>query len=261
MSVTYDYKKIQDILSPLFIKFSKHVGFQNPNTIPPIDLYHKKIGKNTYFYTMKMIRNISTVDRFKSLNRRLHSLYMSMEYFNDNVSIKRIKGDQWNKEFLELIMTSMMVDTIRSVLDIYSISVMTYFGNQSSENVNFSWKRFIKPIKYYSTKIHKESNKLYQSSEYQFLQKFRTSEKHLGFTSSNIKIDSDKIRNTVNIKISRNPPVYVRDVRDQSMSTVNRFLTLMKVTISEMCSYKLGYDSKDDINSILNPDGTWSIPN
>lgn len=252
-------EQIHNRLRPIQQKFGNNIGITHLESPPEMSFYCSKIdGVEIYKHSMYM-RNVYSFHRFRSMLMSFYQFYIPIEFFEGKVIFDKPNSDWNSSEIRHQVMTSMMIDTFFSVLDIYSVMVLSYFRNVKPTSVGFSYNKFLKPIKDFSVQIFDESNKLYRFLEDSDIKKFRNTEKHLGFTSYDIDFVESKDHKTFSWDIKRIEPLTLEDLKNESFSVLDKFLNLLNFSINEMCKYKLGYENPNDKILKINEDGTYSL--
>lgn len=253
-------KIVQERLNHLRKKFGIKIGFSHTNDLPNLDLYRFKENDHIVEHTSRYFRNFKTLQRINAIFYRIQPLYVSLDYFDGNISIEGKKDLKLSPILLEIMMTSIMVDTFRSLLDIFSVMVSIYYDLPNPENVSFSYNKFVNPIKEFSREISIKSNELYKLLDKSEVKDFRDTEKHLGFTPHKISIEQSFEKKKSKISIQRVERIDLMKIRDEVEILLDCFINLLELSVDEMCTHPLGYISKNDINPIINSDGTYIIP-
>jgi len=252
-------EEIQGRLIQIRKQIGIHFGYTGNNNPPDLRHYYVVENDKTIVNDSRYFRNIKTFQRLQSIVNRLHPFYTSMEFFDGNVRFERLKGEQWTKGYVVYLFTSTMVDTFRSIVDIFSIMVSIYYDLPKPEKRKFSRDDFIRLIKDFSTEIYSHSlrfnEKLYNSELY----KFRTSEKHLGFISHDITIEQSTEKGKKKISISRVERIDLDHIRFEVIQRIGEFLDLLEISVNEMCKHPLGYISDNDVYSEITPEGHYKI--
>ena len=226
--VKFDTQKTVNKFEKLFEYFLKYIGYVNGNI--DMSLYRN----NNFLNLEKYSKNINTFDRLKALRSKFYSLIFFCEYFTKKVEIKYSGKYEMKEEFIDSIFTSQLTDGFRSVLDIYSIFVMFFFNTNEVDNVNFSWKRFIKPIRKFSEPIYEFSNDLYKKYNNSTTKEIRDRDRHLGFNEIDWKpeIVNDIV---ISSKFTKKEYPELSHVVSDTLELIEDFISLFEITIKELC--------------------------
>ena len=259
MSNQFTVEQIHNRLRPIQDMFGSNIGITSLESPPDMSLYHsKKDGKNI-FYQSRYMRNTYSFHRFRSMLMRFYQFYIPIEFFEGKVRFDKPNSDWNSTEIRNQVMTSMMIDTFFSLLEIYSIIVLGYYNDVKPKSIGFSYIRFLQPIKKYSEQIFNESSKIYKLLEDSNIKNFRNTEKHLGFTSFDIEFNESEDKKSFSWEIKRNESLTLEDLRTETFYMLDIFLNLLDFSINEMCKHKLGYENPNDKILKINDDGTYSL--
>lgn len=258
MNTQISVEQIHNRLRPIQQKFVENIGIVTFDSPPEKLLYYiKKDGVKT-FNKSKYERNKLSFEKFRSLIRRFYTLYVPIEFFEGKILFNKPNSD-WDDNFRHQVMTSMMIDTFISSLDIYSIIIIVYYKNVKPESLGFSYKNFLKPIKEFSQEIFNESNKLYKTLKNSDVKNYRDSEKHFGFTTYNLNSMDSRRQTSFYQTMKKDEISHLKKLRDETFSMLDVFLNLLDLSINEMCKHKLGYENPNDKILKVNNDGTYSL--
>ena len=252
-------EQIHNRLRPIQQKFGDNIGITHLESPPAISLYYSKKDGVEIFKQSMYMRNVYSFHRFRSMLMRFYQFYIPIEFFEGKVIFDKPNSDWNSSEIRHQVMTSMMIDTFFSLLDIFSIIVLSYYQNVKLESIGFSYNKFLKPVKDFSILIFNESNKLYKLLEDSDIKNFRNTEKHIGFTSYDIEFVESKDQKSFSWDITRNESLTLDDLKNESISVLDKFLNLLDFSINEMCKHKLGYENPADKILKINDDGTYSL--
>lgn len=225
--IKFDTKKVVNKFEKPFEAFLKYIGYINGNI--DMSLY----SNNNFFNLKKYSKNINTFDRLKALRSRFYSLLILCEYFTKKIELKYHGELELKEEFTDYIFTSQLTDGFRSVLDIYAIVVMFFYTNEV-DDINFSWKKFIKPIRKFSEPIYEFSNDLYKKYNNSTTKEIRDRDRHLGFNEIDWK---PEIVNNVVIssKFTKKEYPELTCVVSDTFELIYDFISLFDHSILEFC--------------------------
>ena len=239
-----EYRKLDEHL--------KHPKHKLPMSFESYSYF--KDGNEKIKFT-KYFRNIGALEKLESLINHLDAFFISVEYFQNKLDIVRTEGEKLSIKFKEKLFYKIASDSIRSSFDIYSKVVAWYFDFDNKKEVGFSFKSFIKNVKEYSVTLMEKLNQIYNSPEYKIINDFRNADKHIGFDRFEMDINHSKKK--FEIKIQRIPHLNNAELEYALLYLLKELQFIIKISIDTFSKYELGFDSKKDIEAIIQKDGTF----
>ena len=148
-----------------------------------------------------------------------------------------------------------MTDSLRASLDIFSKYLAWFYDLTERDEIGFSYKKLIEPLKGYSKIISQELNIIYKSSEYSFIKNLRDLDKHIGKNQNQIKLE--RTLQKFNFEFKRAQPIFFKEFETNSCALFKMIKNLMLVSVEEACKTNLGFDSTNDIEIIEDQNGNF----
>lgn len=162
------------------------------------------------------------------------------------------------KNFQDMFFSSIIADSFRSSLDIYSKFIGWFFDFNNKESMGFSYKDLIKPLRYHSKGLSSKCNSLYISEAFLFLKTFRDAEKHEGIGKH--KISLSNIEGTLKIELRRPEKISLIQFEKAACSCLQDFRELLRVTCVELQNWPLGFESPNDTVAETDDQGFFKMP-
>lgn len=245
-------KEIEDLCTE-YRKLDSFLNYPRSGNLMNFKAYEFEINSRYGIKATKYLRNATALEKFQSLIDKLDTYFLGIEYFNKKIILERTEGKTIPEKFKEYFFISVMADSLRGALDIYSKFIAWFYDLPEREEIGFNYKKLIKPLLRYSKKISQELNKIYQSTEYELIKNIRDSDKHFGKSQNQIKLESTL--NKFNFEFKRAHQVSLKEFEKNSSLLFMQIKKLLSVTVDEFCKTKLGYDSMNDIEFIEDENG------
>lgn len=198
----------------------------------------------TIWKVSKYIRNLAALDKFESFIERLDPLWVSIEYFNGQVQLRRNMGEPFTKSYTDHFFILSAVDALRSSLDIYAKMLGWYFGLEHKHSVGFEYGKLIKPLQEKPSSISKFLNRLYKSEHFILLKSLRDTEKHIGLGKPSISMEDTAT--TTRVSIAQAELIEISQIESSICATLSELCKLVTATVTELQKWPLGYDCSDD---------------
>jgi len=244
-----------DDLCAEFRKLDSHLHFPRSGNIKSFDVYTFNLNGRLGVKITKYIRNSLALEKFQTFIDRLDTYFIGIEYFNKKINFERIEGQKLPDKFKDDFFVSVMADSLRSSLDIFSKFLAWFYDLSESEEIGFNYKKLIDPLKSYSKKISQELNRIYKSEEYILIKNIRDSDKHIGKNQNQIKLE--RTLEKFNFEFKRAQPIPFREFENQSLSLFKMIKGLVIVSVEESCKTKLGFDSNKDVEIVEDQNGNF----
>lgn len=247
---------IQSVLEHLH-KYYNYLNqyFHEPKTRFTQDYKIVENGINKLAIT-NWFRNVVVLDNYEMIIQRLQELFISSDYFNNNVDLHK-KGEDFNKQYKDKFMYSIAIDSVRSALDILSKAIAWYFNLDEKDEVGFCWVKLIKPLKSINETISNDLNAIYKSTDFKYIKEFRDTDKHAGFGKRlySYKVEKSKFE----IVIKRADPLDFDRIDHSLCEVFNMFLEIIKNITEELKNYGLCFKSKNDVFGKIEDNGTITM--
>ncbi len=237
-------QKIVDHLCKAYQDIDKHL--MHPKTGLPESLnnyWSNKDSKNIWLYT-KYFRNIASLEKLESCINRLDEFWIAVEYFNGDIDLTSHRKTKLTKSYKDRFFSSILIDSWRSSLDIFAKYIAWYFDIPGKEELGFTYKNFIVPLKNLSNHISEKCNSIYKSESYRTFKNYRDSEKHAGFDKT--KLNIKEIKNEINIRLGSDEILNISSMEKDACSNLINLIDLIDNSVSELKKWHLGYDSSKD---------------
>ncbi|MCX6829584.1 MAG: Cthe_2314 family HEPN domain-containing protein [candidate division Zixibacteria bacterium] len=249
-------QKIIDQLCFEYRRLDEHLEHPKHGLPNSIYLYCYAEDEKQIFPLTKFFRNIGGLERIEAFIDRLDSLWIAVEYFQDNIAVMRKDGGAFQKEMLEKYFICSMVDSLRSSLDILSGAIAYFFDLAGKNSMGFNYKKLIDPLAKKNGRLSDTCNSLYGSDDYAAIKKLRDAEKHAGLEKNVISID--ELSKSIHMQ---RPTLVSRALFESPIcKTLTNLLNIPHVLAEELLNHSLGYTSPNDKIAILCEDGRFFIP-
>lgn len=244
-----------DELCAEFRKIDSHLYFPRSGNVKSFDAYTFKLNGRYGVKISKYIRNSLALEKLEAFINRLDTFFIGIEYFSKKIIFERTEGQQLPEKYKDEFFISAMTDSLRSSLDIFSKYLAWFYDLDERDEIGFSYKKLIEPLKNYSKIIAQELNIIYKSSEYIFIKNIRDLDKHIGKNQNQIKLERSLQR--FNFEFKRAQPISFNEFERNSCSLFNMIKQLLFISIEENCNTKMGYDSNNDVEIIEDHNGNF----
>lgn len=250
-------QKIVDHLCKTYQDIDKHL--MHPKTGLPDSLnnyWYIEDSKNMWLYT-KYFRNIASLEKLESCINRLDEFWIAVEYFNGDIDLTSNVKNKLTKSYKDRFFMSILIDSWRSALEIYAKHIAWYFDIPGKEELGFTYKKFIVPLKKISNHISEKCNSIYKSESFRNFKNYRDTEKHAGFDKT--KLNIKEIKNEINVQLKSNETLNISRMEKDTCSNLINLIDLIDYSVSELRKWHLGYDSSKDKYGEEMPDGSIKI--
>jgi len=226
-----------------------------PNSWPKY--LRAKNGKTELMIT-KYFRNVAALDKFEAFIERLDAFWVAVEYFNGDVILQRKVGKDFTQKYLNKFFISILADSFRSGLDIYSKFLGYCFDLSGKEEMGFGYKSLIEPLKDKSKSLSQSCNELYKSDEFSLLRNLRDAEKHVGLDKHTVSIK--RLNRGFEIEAKRPAELDIGKLETATCVLLQKLLHLVHLTVDELQKWDLGYDSPNDMVVEETDEGSFRLP-
>src|SRR4030067_2436586 len=205
-----------DELCAEFRKLDSHLNFPRSGNVRSFEIYTFDLNGKYGVRITKYIRNYLALEKFQAFIDRLDTYFIGIEYFNKKINFERTEGQKLSDKFKNDFFISVMADSIRASLDIFSKFIAWFYDLAESDEIGFNYKKLIKPLESYSKKISQLLNRIYISQEFELIKNIRNSDKHIGKNQNQIKLE--RTLQKFNFEFKRAQPIPFKEFEEKSCS-------------------------------------------
>jgi hypothetical protein len=224
------------------------------------DSYYKYFKANNdkrLWMVTKYFRNIAALDKLEACIETLDSFFVGAEYFQSKIVLARISSP-FSKEYSDKFFLSVVADSLRSSLDMMSKFLAWYFWLPEKEEIGFSYKKLVVPLRTICPPVADKCNSILQSKEFKMINEFRNTDKHIG--QGKRKIAFVKTEKGFSITTERPEGLELNELKLASADLFFQVKELIHLSTIELQQWPLGYDAVDDENLELTGEGTFTSP-
>jgi hypothetical protein len=234
-----------NLLSSYYQKLDTHLKFPRSGSIKKYEDYEFILDDKRGVKLSRYIRNATALEKLQAVIDRLDSFFIGVEYFQNNIEMRRKSGMKLPEKFIQDFFIEVMLDSLRSSLDIFSMFVAWFYDMQDKETLGFSYKKLIEPLKKINSELSIKLNEIYKSEEYKFIKDIRDSNRHFGKGQNKINIENSLTR--FELIMERTLPIDLLSIEHNVYLMLEKIKNLTEFTVNEFCKLNLGYEAKSDL--------------
>lgn len=238
-----------DKLCANYRKLDSHLKYPRSGNIKRYDEYCFILDGKNGVKLSRYVRNATALEKLQAFIDRLDTFFIGVEYFQGNIELKRKSGIELANKFVIEFFIEVMLDSIRSALDIFAMFIAWFYDIKGKETLGFSYEKFIKPLKQVNPKLSAKINEIYKSTELKFIKDLRDTNKHIGKGQN--KIDIENTISKYKLHVERSKPINLIQLEKTIYKILQMLITITNLTVNEFCKTNLGYDSNNDLTILF----------
>ncbi|MBN1639045.1 MAG: hypothetical protein JW866_08760 [Ignavibacteriales bacterium] len=242
-------QKYIDILCADYRRLDSHLKYPRSGSIKQYNEYSFTLDGKYGMKLSRYVRNATSLEKLQAFIDRLDTFFISIEYFQGNIELKRKSGVELTDKFVNDFFIEVMLDSIRSALDIFSMFIAWFYDIKGKETLGFSYEKFIKPLKQINSRLADKLNRIYKSVELKFVKDIRDANKHIGKGQN--KVDIESTMNKFKLHIERSKPINLIQLEEMIYKILDMIQNISTFTVDEFCKTNLGYDSTNDLTILF----------